>query len=162
MKRVLFSFILCLLPFWGFGQTYRMYRTQNYHNQLRLNTVTGEVTQVQDDGLMWTFVDDIEPDGEYTNRFRLYETKNMWTFIELDTFTGRLWQVQYSVDGDKYRFAIPINRYALANSKDRSIFTIQPMTSMYQYYLINEDTGEMWKFQWSTDGDDYRWIQKFR
>ena len=28
-----------------------MYQTRNYHNQLRLNTATGEVLQVQDDGL---------------------------------------------------------------------------------------------------------------
>ena len=160
MKRIILCVILTLLPLLSFGQTYRMYKTQNYHNQLRLNTVTGAVVQVQDDGQSWTVVEDIRPDGEYTNRFRLYETQNIWTFIEVDTFTGRLWQVQFSVKGDSYRFALPINRYALANSENRSIFTIQPMTSMYQFYLINEDTGEMWKFQWSTKGDDYRWIEK--
>lgn len=162
MKKWLIGVVLCLLPLFGYGQTYRLYKTQNYHNQLRLNTVTGEVAQVQDDGQMWIFVDDIEPYGEYTNRFRLYETRNMWTFIELDTFTGRLWQVQFGVKGDGYRFALPINRTALAYSADRSIFTIQPMTSMYQYYLINDDTGEMWQFQWSQKGDDYRWIKKYR
>ena len=28
-------------------------------------------------------------------------------------------------------------------------------------YLINKDTGEMWKFQWSNESDeDYRWIKK--
>jgi hypothetical protein len=32
---------------------------------------------------------------------------------------------------------------------------------MFQFYLVNEETGEMWKFQWSTKEDDgYRWIQK--
>ena len=31
---------------------------------------------------------------------------------------------------------------------------------MYQYYLINESNGDMWKFQWSTKGGDYRWINK--
>jgi hypothetical protein len=36
------------------------------------------------------------------------------------------------------------------------------LTSMYQYYLINDNTGDMWKFQWSTKGDDYRWIEKFK
>ena len=133
MKRVLICIILCLLPFSGFGQKYQMYQTQNYHNQLRLNTVTGEVAQIQDDGQMWVFVDDIEPDGKYTNRFRLYETKNMWTFIELDTFTGRLWQVQFSVKGEDYMFALPINPYILTIPKGKSVFSIQPMTSMFQY-----------------------------
>ena len=162
MKRTLICLILFLLPFLGNGQTYKMYATQNIHNHLRLNTVTGEVAQVQDDGQMWVFSDDIEPNGEYPNRFRLYETKNMWTFIELDTYTGRLWQVQFSVKGEDYMFSLPINNDKLSNSNGRSVFTIQPMTSMYQYYLINEDTGEMWKFQWSQKGDDYRWIEKFR
>jgi hypothetical protein len=31
---------------------------------------------------------------------------------------------------------------------------------MFQYYLLNEETGEMWQFQWSTKGDEYRWIEK--
>lgn len=32
---------------------------------------------------------------------------------------------------------------------------------MYQFYLINKDTGEMWQFQWSTKSEDgYRWIKK--
>lgn len=42
------------------------------------------------------------------------------------------------------------------------LYSIQPLTSMYQYYLINDNTGDMWKFQWSTKGDDYRWIERFR
>ncbi len=142
------------------AQTYRLYQTKNYHNQLKLNTVTGAVEQIQDDGLKWFIVDDIEPYEKYTNRFCLYETKNMWTFIELDTFTGKLWQVQYSVEGTKYMFSIPINPYPLIASKNRSVFYIQPMTSMYQFYLINGDNGDMWQFQWTTDGPEYRWIKK--
>lgn len=152
---LLFATIVC-----ANAQTYRLYQTKNYHNQLRLNTVTGSVEQIQDDGQRWTIVYDIEPNGEYTNRFQLFETKNMWTFIELDTFNGRLWQVQYSVEGTKYMFSVPINEIPLDYSRGRSVFTIQPMTSMYQYYLINGDTGEMWQFQWTTDGPEYRWIKK--
>ncbi len=142
------------------AQVYRLHQTKNYHNQLKLNTMTGSVEQIQDDGQSWLIVDDIEPNGEYTNRFRLYETQNMWNFIELDTFTGRLWQVQFSVEGPEYMIAVPINEYFLDYSENRSVFTIQPMTSMYQYYLINEYTGEMWKFQWTTDSPEYRWIEK--
>lgn len=161
MKKII---VLVLLVFttvaFTYAQKYKLYKTQNIHNQLKLNTVTGAVEQIQDDGQSWSIVSDIEPYGNYTNRFRLYETQNMWTFIELDTFDGRLWQVQYSVKGTDYMFAIPINNRPLTVNKNRSVFTIQPMTSMYQYYLIYEDTGEIWKFQWSTKGDDYRWIEK--
>jgi hypothetical protein len=51
-----------------------MYQTRNYHNQLRLNTATGEVLQVQDDGQSWKICDTMEIDGEVENRFCLYET----------------------------------------------------------------------------------------
>lgn len=44
------------MPICLFAQTYKMYQTRNYHNQLRLNTATGEVLQVQDDGQSWKFV----------------------------------------------------------------------------------------------------------
>ncbi len=162
MKRYVFCLLVFFIPFLVSGQTYKMYKTQNYHNQLRLNTVTGAVVQIQDDGQSWDIVDDIEPDGDYTNRFCLYSTQNMWTFIELDTFTGRLWQVQFSVKGREYMFSLPINTRYLDFSKDRSIFSIQPLTSMYQFYLINDDTGEIWKFQWSQKGEKYRWIEKIK
>lgn len=50
----------------------------------------------------------------------------------------------------------------MINDVSNSVFTIQPLVSMYQYYLINEQNGDMWMFQWSTSGDEYRWIKKFR
>lgn len=159
MKKTLFIlFILCSTI--SYGQKYQMYNTQNYHNQLRLNSATGEVYQIQDDGGKWLIVNDIEPNGEVPNRFKLYETENIWTFIELDTFTGRLWQVQFSTESVAYMIYVPINIVKLGDY-NKSVFTISPMTSMFQYYLINEDTGEMWMFQWSTKGDDYRWIKPY-
>lgn len=204
-------------PFICFSQTYKFYKTQNYHNQLRLNTATGEVLQIQDDGGIWTICSGIEAYGNKNDRFSLTETQNMWNYIMLDTFTGKTWQVQFSVKGEDYMFCVPINIYSLSfprandnwrdrfqlystknmwnfilldsytgrlwqvqySAKDfdnlmclpinnfelaegnRSIFSISPMTSMYQFYLTNNYTGEMWKFQWSTKGDDYRWIERF-
>lgn len=77
----------------------------------------------------------------------------------LDRFTGKLWQCQYSVKGDDHRDIWVINSTALSYTENCK-FTIEPLVSMFQFYLVNEDTGELWKFQWSTKGDDYRWIQK--
>lgn len=159
MKKFIITLLMTICSVCAYGQEYKLYKTQNIHNQLRLNTCTGAVTQIQDDGQRWDFVDDIEPEGEWTNRFRLYETENIWTFIELDTFTGRLWQVQFSARSTENMFAIPINLTKLAYSENKSIFTISPMTSMYQFYLMNNSNGKMWKFQWSQKGDDYRWIE---
>lgn len=216
------TFVLSILCFFALsvnGQTYKMHKTKNYHNQLRLNTRNGEIQQIQDDGQSWSICTarDILSDKE--GRFCLYETQNMWTFIMLDTYTGKNWQVQFSVKGEDYMFAVPINPYSLAypeknsdwkdrfqmfetknmwtfilldsyngrlwqvqyssndldnllcipineqelvTNNDKCIFYIQPLVSMYQYYLINDKTGDMWKFQWSTKGDDYRWIERFR
>lgn len=141
-------------------QTYKFYQTDNIHNQLRLNTKTGEVYQIQDDGQRFLVCLEITLGGEKPGRYVLYKTKNMWTYILLDTFTGKLWQCQYSLDGDEYRFALEINRIELSTT-ETSKFSIQPLVSMYQFYLTNDNTGEMWKFQWSTKGAEYRWIEKF-
>ena len=217
--QLLLISLFCFIPSLMIGQTYKMYSTRNYHNQLRLNTMTGEVQQIQDDGQSWEICSAREVLGDREGRFCLYDTQNMWTFIMLDTYTGKNWQVQFSVKGEDYMFAapinmfslaypettsnwtnrfqmfatknmwtfilldsyngrlwqvqystqdldnlmiVPINKYELISDNERCIFSIQPLTSMYQYYLINDNTGDMWKFQWSTKGDDYRWIEKFK
>ena len=89
MRKIAALLFLCFMPISLFAQTYKMYQTRNYHNQLRLNTATGEVLQMQDDGQSWKICDAMEDGGETDNRFCLYETQNMWTFIMLDTFTGK-------------------------------------------------------------------------
>ena len=95
----------------------------------------------------------------WQGRFKMFATQNMWTFIMLDSFTGRLWQVQYDTKSLDNLLCVSINEEVLETG-DRSIFTIQPMTSMYQYYLISNKSGAMWQFQWTTTGPDYRWIKR--
>ncbi|HEY5122524.1 MAG TPA: hypothetical protein VIK14_02185, partial [Ignavibacteria bacterium] len=99
------------------------------------------------------------PNNEKPNRYALYKTENMWTYILLDKFSGKLWQCQYSVQGTEYISSVVINPNELSSSQSNK-FTIKPMTSMFQFYLINDETGDMWQFQWSTEGDEYRWIKK--
>ena len=165
MKHILKSFALLFIftvSVVAKAQTYEFFQTQNYHNQLRLNTKTGEVYQVQDDGGSWLVNNAITPKSVISKRYWLYPTKNIWTYILVDTFTGKLWQTQFTVHSEGSRFSIPINEKALSNSK-HSTFVVKPMISMYQFYLINSNTGEMWKFQWNTENDEsYRWIEKIR
>ena len=97
--QLLLISLFCFIPSLMIGQTYKMYSTRNYHNQLRLNTMTGEVQQIQDDGQSWEICSAREVLGDREGRFCLYETQNMWTFIMLDTYTGKNWQVQFSVKG---------------------------------------------------------------
>lgn len=158
MKKLGAIFLL-FLSCVGSAQTYKLYQTENIYNQLKLNTKTGEVYQVQNDGQTFLVHSATTPNNEKPNRYALYETKNMWTFILLEKFSGKLWQCQYSVQGIEYIMSIVINSKELSNTESNK-FTIKPMISMFQFYLINEETGEMWKFQWSTEGDDYRWIEK--
>jgi hypothetical protein len=158
MKSLIVIFTL-FLSFVANAQTYKLYQTDNIHNQLRLNTATGEVYQIQNDGQKFLVHEATTPNNEKPNRYALYKTENMWTYILLDKFSGKLWQCQYGVKGIEYISSWVINPNDLASSQSNK-FTIQPMTSMFQFYLINDETGEMWQFQWSTQGDEYRWIKK--
>ena len=45
--------VFCFIPSLMAGQNYKMYSTRKYHNQLRLNTMTGEGKQIQNDGQTW-------------------------------------------------------------------------------------------------------------
>jgi hypothetical protein len=158
MKKLIAIFTL-FLSFTANAQTFKLYQTDNIHNQLRLNTATGEVYQIQDDGQRFLVHDATTPNNEKPNRYALYKTENLWTYILLDKFSGKLWQCQYSVQGTEYISSWVINSNELSSSQSNK-FSIQPMTSMFQFYLINDETGDMWQFQWSTKGDEYRWIKK--
>ncbi len=157
--KILMAILTLSLSIATNAQTYKLYKTDNLHNQLRLNTATGEVYQIQDDGQKFLVHEATSPSNEIQNRYALFKTQNMWTFILLDKWSGLLWQCQYSVEGVDNIFSVVINPSALSYTQSNK-FTIQPMTSMFQYYLLNEETGEMWQFQWSTKGDEYRWIEK--
>lgn len=158
MKKILSVFLLFIVVN-AKAQTFKYYQTENIHNQLQLNSKTGEVLQVQDDGQTFTVNAALTVDNEIPNKYALFKTENMWTFILLDQFTGKLWQCQYSVKGPDYRNTWGINTLSLSYSRI-SKFRIEPLISMFQFYLINDETGERWKFQWSSQGDEYRWIQK--
>jgi hypothetical protein len=139
---------------------FKLFQTRNIHNTLRLNTVTGEIVQIQNNGLKFLVTLPLSP-NDGIERYSLHKTKNMWTYILLDETKGKLWQCQFSVkEGDDSRFCLSINSSSLSSTTIRK-FSIQPLTSMFQYYLINQLNGEMWMFQWSTkDEDGYRWIKK--
>lgn len=162
MKKIILIITLALMSVCSFAQTYRYYKTQNIHNQLRLNTATGDVIQIQDDGQTFIIHEGTTPTNSRPNRYGLYETKNIWTFILLDKWYGRLWQCQFSVKGMEYLGSWVINDTPLSYTPGVK-FSITPLTSMYQYYLVNDETGEIWKFQWTTQSEEgYRWIEKLR
>ncbi|MPY07333.1 hypothetical protein [Moraxella catarrhalis] len=160
MKKILSVILLTFITMNVSAKTFEFYQTDNIHNKLRLNTITGEIYQLQSDGQKFLINPAISPKGQ-GGRYDLVKTKNMWTYILVDSFHGKLWQCQYSIKGDNYRFCETINGTALAKTNTRK-FTIEPMTSMFQYYLINQQNGKMWQFQWSNKSEDgYIWIKEY-
>lgn len=90
---------------------YRMYKTENMYNFLRLDTKTGKITQVQwslDDSKEGTWeinTDDLTYGyGRGSNSFELYPTQSMYQFILIDKTDGRMWHVQWGTSGDKSRW----------------------------------------------------------
>lgn len=79
---------------------YKMYKTENIYNLLKLDTATGIIEIVQwslkSKNEFSTYINSREL--TYTpkiGKFELYPTNNMYQFILLDTTDGRTWHVQW-------------------------------------------------------------------
>lgn len=86
--------------------TYRLFKTQNMHIFIKLNTSDGTMKLVQfstssiNDMTEVTLSDEklaVGTDAK-NGRFYLYPTDNFYTFLLLDQINGRVWQVQWSTD----------------------------------------------------------------
>lgn len=86
---------------------YKLYKTENIYNLLKLDTATGQIVQLQ-----WSLNDDKEGtitinsenlslSDKQAGTFELYPTNNMYQFILLDTITGRTWHVQWGIGAGK-------------------------------------------------------------
>lgn len=85
---------------------YKIYRTENMYNLLKLDTMTGRLYQVQ-----WNLDDNkefestiISIDLSYDSgcgTFELYPTQNMYQFLLLDKVNGRVWHVQWGLESSK-------------------------------------------------------------
>ena len=90
--------------------------------------------------------------------YKLYKTDNMWTFIRLETATGRLWQVHYSVGNENQRGTLSINDTnlgAVYGSMDNysGRFELYKTDNMYNFILLDTESGNVWQAQWSYDAD---------
>lgn len=87
---------------------YELYPTQNFYTFLKLNTKTGQVSQVQyainNDDRFEIGINDaplVEGSASEAGRFKLSPTQNMYNFLLLDQITGQVWQVQWHIEDDK-------------------------------------------------------------
>ena len=81
---------------------FRLFKTENMWNLLKLDTQTGRIWQVQasvnGNQLKLPINSDRIVESGKNGRFTLCPTGNMWTFILLDQELGRTWQVQFSME----------------------------------------------------------------
>jgi hypothetical protein len=85
---------------------YRLYKTKNTYNFIKLDTRTGQMEMVQwstQSGGTFTYTLSNEKrvysvEDEIPGRFTLYATTNYYNFVLLDQIDGRTWQVQWSTD----------------------------------------------------------------
>ncbi len=96
---------------------YQLFKTQNMWTFLKLDTMTGQIWQVQYSvkGNEYRFETALDlniriltPKDQICGRFTLYPTENMYNFLLLDQIDGRCWQVQWSTEPNN-RGVIPIN-----------------------------------------------------
>lgn len=88
--------------------TYRLFKTQNMHIFIKLNTSNGTMKLVQFStsdarNIMQVNLSDMElatGTEAKKGRFYLYPTDNFFNFLLLDQIDGRVWQVQWSTDPD--------------------------------------------------------------
>ncbi len=90
-------------------------------------------------------------------RYRLHSTQNTWNFIKLDTQTGRMWQVQFSVEGSRYRYESVLNLLPLISAEEEHYngrFVLKSTANMFNFLLLDQESGRVWQVQWSTDADE--------
>lgn len=84
---------------------FRLYKTENMYNFIKLDTRTGQMELVQwslqDDRKSYKLSDRIlvsSPEEQIAGRFTLYATTNTFQFVLLDQIDGHTWQVQWDTD----------------------------------------------------------------
>ena len=106
--------------------------------------MTGEVQQIQDDGQSWEICSAREILGDKKDDFAFMKHR-----ICGHSYTGKNWQVQFSVKGEDYMFAAPINIFSLHILRSRQIglidFRCLPLTTcghLYCWTHIMDDYGK--------------------
>ena len=81
----------------------------------------------------------------------------MWNLLILDSRTGRLWQAQYSVSNPPQRAVWPVQLLALATeSGANGRFSLTMTDNMWNFIMLDTDTGAAYQCQFSVESDDKR------
>jgi hypothetical protein len=88
-------------------ERFKIYKTDNMYNLLKLDTATGRIEQLQwsldekSEGTMIINSEDLSLFDKEPGTFELYPTNNMYQFILLDKVLGRTWHVQWGIGSAK-------------------------------------------------------------
>lgn len=148
MKRIFFiTLVICgLATFNGYAQTDSLKtRTTPIENveQTTLDVDSVTIAQIR---AIYDRMENLVP------RFKIYKTENTYNLIKLDTATGQTWQVQYRL-GDTESMTVVIDDSSLLWYSEPEIagrFELYPTNNMYQFILIDTQTGRTWQIQWNT------------
>ena len=88
----------------------------------------------------------------------MYQTENTFNLLKLDTATGKIDQVQWSLKESSEGYFTVNDKSLTANPKP-GLFELYPTKNMFQFILLNKDTGDMWHVQWGLDALK-RWIRR--
>ena len=148
MKRIFFiALVICnLATFSSYAQTDSLEtRTTSIENvepkPLDVDSIT--IAQIR---AIYDRLENLVP------RFKIYKTENTYNLIKLDTATGQTWQVQYRL-GDTESMTVVIDDSSLLWYSEPEIagrFELYPTNNMYQFILIDTQTGRTWQIQWNT------------
>ena len=106
------------------------------------------------DSLTMAYIDAIyDKIGMGTPRYKMYKTENTYNLLKLDTATGRVWQVQYRLGGtDSMTVAIDNSSLLWDGEIERAgRFELYATNNMYQFILLDTETGRTWQVQWNTE-----------
>ena len=96
-------------------------------------------------------------------RFRLYQTENIWTSLLLDSRTGKLWQVSIGSDENTSDVVLPVNTTPLATSNQYGgRFALSATGNMWNFILLDQESGSVWRCQFSMKGENYRFCSAIR
>ena len=85
-------------------------------------------------------------------RYKMYSTQNINILLKLDTKRGRIWMVQYRMK-DQSAMELSIDNFSAVseNAGWNGRFEMYPTNNMYNFLMIDTETGQVYQVQWSID-----------
>ena len=93
-------------------------------------------------------------------RYKMLPTQNNNILLKLDTKRGRIWMVQYRMR-DQSAMEIAIDNFSAVSESSgwNGRFDMYPTNNMYNFMMIDTETGQVYQVQWSFD-ENKRFVER--